>query len=147
MSCLYLAFKAVLYVLLSNPRLVHLWNNPTNFILMTIISKYLSGPAVSNPATKNSRERRNIDLPVLDVHAVAREEGEGMETTDTESVSSAGTYIPSLEQLLNSPETKPGRLNAWFLEAFACVSCRNLHPQNTQKYFVLRLIGAIHKSN
>uniref|UniRef100_A0A8C3C029 GRIP and coiled-coil domain containing 2 n=1 Tax=Cairina moschata TaxID=8855 RepID=A0A8C3C029_CAIMO len=63
------------------------------------------GPAVS--ATKNSRERRNIDLPVLDVHAVAREEGEGMETTDTESVSSAGTYIPSLEQLLNSPETKP----------------------------------------
>ncbi|KAM9203850.1 GRIP and coiled-coil domain-containing protein 2 [Mergus octosetaceus] len=65
------------------------------------------GPAVSNPATKNSRERRNIDLPVLDVHAVAREEGEGMETTDTESVSSAGTYIPSLEQLLNSPETKP----------------------------------------
>ncbi|XP_040392790.1 GRIP and coiled-coil domain-containing protein 2 [Cygnus olor] len=65
------------------------------------------GPAVSNPTTKNSRERRNIDLPVLDVHAVAREEGEGMETTDTESVSSAGTYIPSLEQLLNSPETKP----------------------------------------
>ncbi|XP_035413843.1 GRIP and coiled-coil domain-containing protein 2 [Cygnus atratus] len=65
------------------------------------------GPAVSNPAPKNSRERRNIDLPVLDVHAVAREEGEGMETTDTESVSSAGTYIPSLEQLLNSPETKP----------------------------------------
>nr|XP_047933861.1 GRIP and coiled-coil domain-containing protein 2 isoform X1 [Anser cygnoides] len=65
------------------------------------------GPAVSNPATKNSRERRNIDLPVLDVHAVAREEGEGMETTDTESVSSVGTYIPSLEQLLNSPETKP----------------------------------------
>lgn len=30
-----------------------------------------------------------------------------METTDTESVSSASTYIPSLEQLLNSPETKP----------------------------------------
>ncbi|XP_033930285.1 GRIP and coiled-coil domain-containing protein 2 isoform X1 [Melopsittacus undulatus] len=37
----------------------------------------------------------------------AREEGEGMETTDTESVSSASTYIPSLEQLLNSPEEKP----------------------------------------
>nr|XP_009663798.1 PREDICTED: GRIP and coiled-coil domain-containing protein 2 [Struthio camelus australis] len=64
------------------------------------------GPAVSNPATKNLRERRNTDLPVLDMHAVAREEGEGMETTDTESVSSASTYVPSLEQLLNSPEAK-----------------------------------------
>ncbi|XP_074992356.1 LOW QUALITY PROTEIN: GRIP and coiled-coil domain-containing protein 2 [Calonectris borealis] len=64
------------------------------------------GPAVSNPATKNLRERRNTDLPVLDVHTVAREEGEGMETTDTESVSSASTHVPSLEQLLNSPEAK-----------------------------------------
>uniref|UniRef100_A0A8C8AGR0 GRIP domain-containing protein n=1 Tax=Otus sunia TaxID=257818 RepID=A0A8C8AGR0_9STRI len=64
------------------------------------------GPTVSNPATKNLRERRNTDLPVLDVHTVAREEGEGMETTDTESVSSASTYVPSLEQLLNSPEAK-----------------------------------------
>ncbi|XP_067993588.1 GRIP and coiled-coil domain-containing protein 2 isoform X1 [Melanerpes formicivorus] len=64
------------------------------------------GPAVSNPATKNLRERRNTDLPVLDVQTVAREEGEGMETTDTESLSSASTYVPSLEQLLNSPEEK-----------------------------------------
>ncbi|XP_056183656.1 GRIP and coiled-coil domain-containing protein 2 [Falco biarmicus] len=62
------------------------------------------GPTVSNPAMKNLRERQNTDLPVLDVHTVAREEGEGMETTDTESVSSASTYVPSLEQLLNSPE-------------------------------------------
>uniref|UniRef100_A0A8C3RH62 GRIP and coiled-coil domain containing 2 n=1 Tax=Cyanoderma ruficeps TaxID=181631 RepID=A0A8C3RH62_9PASS len=65
------------------------------------------GPAVSNPATKTLRERRNADLPVLDVHTVAREEGEGMETTDTESVSSASTYVQSLEQLLNSSEAKP----------------------------------------
>ncbi|KAI1241665.1 hypothetical protein IHE44_0005151 [Lamprotornis superbus] len=65
------------------------------------------GPAVSNLATKNLRERRNVDLPVLDVHSVAREEGEGMETTDTESVSSASTYVQSLEQLLNSSEAKP----------------------------------------
>ncbi|KAM6419095.1 GRIP and coiled-coil domain-containing protein 2 isoform 1-T1 [Pluvialis apricaria] len=64
------------------------------------------GSAVSNPATKNLRERRNTDLPVLDVHTIAREEGEGMETTDTESVSSASTYVPSLEQLLNSSEAK-----------------------------------------
>uniref|UniRef100_A0A8C5U0Z9 GRIP and coiled-coil domain containing 2 n=1 Tax=Malurus cyaneus samueli TaxID=2593467 RepID=A0A8C5U0Z9_9PASS len=65
------------------------------------------GPAVSNPTTKSLRERRNADLPVLDVHTVAREEGEGMETTDTESVSSASTYVQSLEQLLNSSEAKP----------------------------------------
>ncbi|XP_010210356.1 PREDICTED: GRIP and coiled-coil domain-containing protein 2 [Tinamus guttatus] len=64
------------------------------------------GPAVSHPATKNLKERRNTDLPVLDMHTVAREEGEGMETTDTESVSSASTHVPSLEQLLNSPEAK-----------------------------------------
>ena len=31
-----------------------------------------------------------------------------METTDTEFVSSAGTHIQSLEQLLNSSETKLG---------------------------------------
>ncbi|NXD12915.1 GCC2 protein, partial [Nothocercus nigrocapillus] len=64
------------------------------------------GPAVSHPATKNLKERRHTDLPILDMHAVAREEGEGMETTDTESVSSASTHVPSLEQLLNSPEAK-----------------------------------------
>lgn len=82
---------------------------PSQFHSDMNISKYLSGPAVSNPATKNLRERRSTDLPVLDVHTVAREEGEGMETTDTESVSSASTYVQSLEQLLNSPEAKPGR--------------------------------------
>ncbi|XP_048349569.1 GRIP and coiled-coil domain-containing protein 2 isoform X2 [Sphaerodactylus townsendi] len=63
-------------------------------------------PAPSNVPTKNLRERRNTDLPLLDVHTLAREEGEGMETTDTESVSSASTYIPSLEQLLNTPDIK-----------------------------------------
>ncbi|KAH0624576.1 hypothetical protein JD844_032194 [Phrynosoma platyrhinos] len=64
-----------------------------------------SPPASSLPA-KNLRERKNTDLPLLDVHTVAREEGEGMEMTDTESVSSTSTHIPSLEQLLNTPETK-----------------------------------------
>uniref|UniRef100_A0A7M4G0T8 GRIP and coiled-coil domain containing 2 n=1 Tax=Crocodylus porosus TaxID=8502 RepID=A0A7M4G0T8_CROPO len=66
-----------------------------------------SEPTVSNLPVKNLRERRNnTDLLLLDMHAVTREEGEGMETTDTESVSSATTHIPSLEQLLNSPEAK-----------------------------------------
>jgi len=107
---------------------------------MTNISKYLSGPAVPNPATKSLRERRNTDLPVLDVHTVAREEGEGMETTDTESVSSASTYVPSLEQLLNSPEAKLGRWNMPLFEALAYVSCRSLCPQNIQECCVFMFL-------
>ncbi|XP_025724885.1 GRIP and coiled-coil domain-containing protein 2 [Callorhinus ursinus] len=63
-------------------------------------------PAASHQPLKNLRERRSTDLPVLDMYAITREEGEGMETTDTESVSSSGTHTQSLEQLLNSPETK-----------------------------------------
>lgn len=92
--------------------------------------QYFSAPAVSNPATKNLREGRNTDLPVLDVYTVAREEGEGMETTDTESVSSASTYIPSLEQLLNSSEEKLGRQNMRLFEALAWRSCISFCPQN-----------------
>ncbi|XP_063505315.1 GRIP and coiled-coil domain-containing protein 2-like isoform X6 [Pongo pygmaeus] len=63
-------------------------------------------PVSSQQSLKNLRERRNTDLPLLDMHTVTREEGEGMETTDTESVSSTSTYTQSLEQLLNSPATK-----------------------------------------
>uniref|UniRef100_A0A670J2H2 GRIP and coiled-coil domain containing 2 n=1 Tax=Podarcis muralis TaxID=64176 RepID=A0A670J2H2_PODMU len=65
--------------------------------------------APSNLPAKNLRERRSTDLPLLDVHTITREEGEGMETTDTESVSSASTYMPSLEQLLNTPDAKFGK--------------------------------------
>ncbi|KAK7807796.1 hypothetical protein U0070_000111 [Myodes glareolus] len=63
-------------------------------------------PASSHQPLKNPRERRNTELPLLDMHTVAREEGEGMETTDSESVSSPGTHITSLEQLLSSPDTR-----------------------------------------
>ncbi|XP_034380029.1 GRIP and coiled-coil domain-containing protein 2 isoform X1 [Arvicanthis niloticus] len=67
-------------------------------------------PASSHQPSKSLRDRRTTDLPLLDMHTVAREEGEGMETTDSESVSSAGTHIQSLEQLLSSPDTKLERL-------------------------------------
>lgn len=46
---------------------------------------------------------------------MAREEGEGMETTETESVSTAGTPPPSLEQLLTSPNPKHGNVVTWLL--------------------------------
>ncbi|KAM8789214.1 GRIP and coiled-coil domain-containing protein 2 isoform 2-T2 [Rhynchonycteris naso] len=64
------------------------------------------GPTPSYQLVKNLRERRNTDLPLLDMHGVTREEGEGMETSDAESVSSTGAHRQSLEQLLNSPEAK-----------------------------------------
>ncbi|CAL9690600.1 unnamed protein product [Knipowitschia caucasica] len=41
-----------------------------------------------------------------DLQSMAREEGEGMETTETESPSPASTPLPSLEQLLSSPDPK-----------------------------------------
>ncbi|XP_055970570.1 GRIP and coiled-coil domain-containing protein 2 isoform X2 [Sorex fumeus] len=66
----------------------------------------IRSPASSHQPLKNLRERRNTDLPLLDVHTLTREEGEGMETTDNESMSSTGTHTQSLEQLLHSPEMK-----------------------------------------
>ncbi|XP_078514266.1 GRIP and coiled-coil domain-containing protein 2 [Lissotriton helveticus] len=66
----------------------------------------ITSPLSSQPPMKTLRERRATDLPILDMYIAAREEGEGMEMTDTDSVSSASTYLPPLEQLLNSPESK-----------------------------------------
>ncbi|XP_041662723.1 GRIP and coiled-coil domain-containing protein 2 [Cheilinus undulatus] len=59
-------------------------------------------------------QRRNTDqnqsgLPLMtlsDLQSMAREEGEGMETTETESPSPALTPLPSLEHLLTSPDPK-----------------------------------------
>uniref|UniRef100_A0AAY4E2E7 GRIP domain-containing protein n=1 Tax=Denticeps clupeoides TaxID=299321 RepID=A0AAY4E2E7_9TELE len=68
-------------------------------------------PSVLNSASvqqgkKPLQDRKLADLPLFDLQSMAREEGEGMETTETESVSSAGTPLPSLEQLLTSPDPK-----------------------------------------
>lgn len=66
----------------------------------------VTSPSGSQQPLKSSRERRPADLHILDLYSIAREEGEGMETTDNESVSSASTYVATLEQLLSSPESK-----------------------------------------
>ncbi|XP_056412001.1 GRIP and coiled-coil domain-containing protein 2 [Hyla sarda] len=60
----------------------------------------------SQQPLKSSRERRPADLHILDLYSIAREEGEGMETTDNDSVSSASTHVATLEHLLSSPEIK-----------------------------------------
>ncbi|XP_060731873.1 GRIP and coiled-coil domain-containing protein 2 isoform X1 [Tachysurus vachellii] len=54
---------------------------------------------------KLQSEKKLTDLPLFEIN-MAREEGEGMETTETESISTAGTPPPSLEQLLTSPDPK-----------------------------------------
>uniref|UniRef100_A0A4W5QI54 GRIP domain-containing protein n=1 Tax=Hucho hucho TaxID=62062 RepID=A0A4W5QI54_9TELE len=59
-------------------------------------------------------DRRTVDqgamgglgLGLSDLQTMAREEGEGMETTETESLSPTHTPLPSLEQLLTSPDPK-----------------------------------------
>lgn len=61
-------------------------------------------------------QRRNTDqnqaglgqMALSDLQSMAREEGEGMETTETESSPPALTPLPSLEHLLASPDPKQG---------------------------------------
>lgn len=47
-------------------------------------------------------------MALSDLQSMAREEGEGMETTETENPSPAVTPLPSLEHLLTSPDPKQG---------------------------------------
>uniref|UniRef100_A0A671T111 GRIP domain-containing protein n=1 Tax=Sinocyclocheilus anshuiensis TaxID=1608454 RepID=A0A671T111_9TELE len=67
---------------------------------------------------KGHVDRRPADVPQLDLQGMAREEGEGMETTETESLSSSGTPLPSLEQLLTSADLKHGKASpvVWHTE-------------------------------
>ncbi|XP_078401682.1 GRIP and coiled-coil domain-containing protein 2 [Cetorhinus maximus] len=65
----------------------------------------LANPPPLEPPGKILRDRRNMDISVLDINSIDRGEGEGMEMTETESVSSTNTQVASLEQLLTSPET------------------------------------------
>lgn len=67
--------------------------------------------AAQQPSKKPTSDRKLADLPLFEMD-MAREEGEGMETTEAESLSTAGTPPPSLEQLLSSPDPKHG--NTYF---------------------------------
>lgn len=66
-----------------------------------------SGPAVAL-SRKCQVDRKFVDVPQFDLQGVAREECEGMETTETESVSTPGTPLTSLEHLLTAPDPKHG---------------------------------------
>uniref|UniRef100_A0A3B5AAR3 GRIP and coiled-coil domain-containing protein 2-like n=1 Tax=Stegastes partitus TaxID=144197 RepID=A0A3B5AAR3_9TELE len=65
-------------------------------------------PLASDPQRRNTDQNPvGLGLVALsDLQSMAREEGEGMETTETESSSPALTPLPSLEQLLTSPDPK-----------------------------------------
>lgn len=75
-----------------------------------LFKNLVTGPASSQQPLRSLRERRSADLPFLDVQVTAREEGEGMETTDLERGSPTSTPAQSLEQLLSSPEARLGAL-------------------------------------
>ncbi|KAF4109507.1 GRIP and coiled-coil domain-containing protein 2 [Onychostoma macrolepis] len=64
-----------------------------------------SGAALAQQSRKAHVDRRSADVPPLDLQGM-REEGEGMETTETESRSSSSTPLASLEQLLTSADLK-----------------------------------------
>ncbi|XP_067842275.1 GRIP and coiled-coil domain-containing protein 2 [Heptranchias perlo] len=70
------------------------------------IESSLANPPPLQPSGKILRDRRNVDISLLDINSIDREEGEGMEMTETESVPSTNTQVASLEQLLTFPETK-----------------------------------------
>lgn len=71
-------------------------------------------PLVSDPQRRNGDQNQaGLGLMAFsELQSMAREEGEGMETTETERSSPAHTPLPSLEQLLTSPDPKQGVLES-----------------------------------
>ncbi|XP_052004956.1 GRIP and coiled-coil domain-containing protein 2 [Xyrauchen texanus] len=65
-----------------------------------------TAPVLVQQHRKSQSDRKLAEVPQFDLQGTAREEGEGMETTEIESVSSPGTSLASLEQLLSSPDLK-----------------------------------------
>lgn len=78
---------------------------------------YFTSSAAQQQSKKPQSDKKLADLPLLELN-MAREEGEGMETTETESVSTAGTPPPSLEQLLTSPDPKHGNVYSTVIPCF-----------------------------
>lgn len=70
-------------------------------------------------------------MALSDLQSMAREEGEGMETTETESPSPAQTPLPSLEHLLMSPDPKQGMEVIPFKKA-VCTLFQLSHKLNPQ---------------
>ncbi|XP_019945576.2 GRIP and coiled-coil domain-containing protein 2 isoform X1 [Paralichthys olivaceus] len=79
--------------------------------LFTLQSQNMSVQS-SRKSLASDPQRRNTDqnhvglVALSDLQSTAREEGEGMEMTESESPSPALTPLPSLEQLLMSPDPK-----------------------------------------
>ncbi|KAG7474879.1 GRIP and coiled-coil domain-containing protein 2 [Solea senegalensis] len=64
-------------------------------------------PLASDTRRNTDQNQSGLGLMSLnDLQSMAREEGEGMETTESESPSPALASLPSLEQLLTSPDPK-----------------------------------------
>lgn len=84
---------------------------------------------------KSDSQRRNTDqsqaglglVTLSDLQSMAREEGEGMETTETESLSPAITPLTSLEHLLMSPDPKQGTVERRALDCHLISLCLVYH--------------------
>ncbi|KAM9346865.1 GRIP and coiled-coil domain-containing protein 2 [Symphorus nematophorus] len=74
----------------------------------TVSVQSVRKPLASDPQRRNTDQNQaGLGLMALgDLQSMAREEGEGMETTETESPSPALSPLPSLEHLLMSPDPK-----------------------------------------
>lgn len=128
--------------------------------MFALIFVILSGSVVVQSSRKSlasDPQRRNTDqnsaglgLMVLsDLQSMAREEGEGMETTETESPSPVLTPLPSLEHLLMSPDPKQGVLdgrsapcNSYFMKAACTVfhlSQKSKQDDQNECWLLIRL--------
>lgn len=76
-------------------------------------------------------------MALSDLQSMAREEGEGMETTETENPSPAVTPLPSLEHLLTSPDPKQGMVK---IRAAHCDPVHNSASGHIQTSTVFKLL-------
>lgn len=84
------------------------------FLTDSVLVQSSRKPLASDPQRRNT-DQNQTGLGVVafnDLQSVAREEGEGMETTETEKSSPALIPLPSLEQLLTAPDPKQGVFEA-----------------------------------
>ncbi|KAM8857664.1 GRIP and coiled-coil domain-containing protein 2 [Synchiropus picturatus] len=73
---------------------------------MSVQSSRKSYTSDSQRRSKDQNQTSQGLMTLGDLQCMAREEGEGMETTESESPSPASMTLPSLEKLLTSPDPK-----------------------------------------
>ncbi|KAM9804923.1 GRIP and coiled-coil domain-containing protein 2 [Neosynchiropus ocellatus] len=83
-----------------------LFNMQSQNSSMSVQSSRKSYTSDSHRRSKDQSQTSQGLMTLGDLQCMAREEGEGMETTESESPSPASMTLPSLEKLLTSPDPK-----------------------------------------